>query len=235
MSEEVTTIDFQFEPNAQEKKKEHYIAFRIKYSAIKDHDQFKRILHGYTKWYVVEEHKSTNYHIQGVIFIRGKSMLPKSCIDKFRLQIRSLKWFHGNKDYALKLGDGNEKYLIYLSKGDKKGTQPIIYYNNYVLEDTVRLYHNKYWEENKKYKTTDAHRKYAKIIALELPEKYEQWQPEKKMAIKIIKYHDEQNLLIPDDYAIKKMVRTYLLKMEEEEENKYKYIERIVKKMYDYP
>ena len=50
-------------------------------------------------------------------------------------------------------------------------------------------------------------------MAIKLPEKYEKFENQSiGIGMKIIKYHDENNLLIPDDYQLKKMIRTYSYK-----------------------
>lgn len=205
-------MDYQFQKTENIKKTIHHVAFRIKYSQIQDHNRFKKFLHSYKNFFVVSENEQTNHHLQGVVTIPTKPVLPKSAIDTFRVKFKALGWFSGNKDYSLKLGDGSEKYLRYLCKGESSTKPPIIYINNFLLEEKINVLHNEYYIENKKYKTTDAHKKYAKIIQIKIPEKYKNACSLVKVIMQIIMYHDQNNLLIPDDYSLKKMARTYLFK-----------------------
>lgn len=214
----VTKITYDFEKTSNEKKCIHYIAFRIKYGAIEDHDRFKKFIHGYKQWFIVSENEQSNHHLQGVIVVSTNPITPKSAIDQFRNKLRALGWFNGNGDYSLKQGDGKEKYLRYLCKGDSEKSPPIVYHNNILLEEKIKSLHLKYYQEKDSYKTTEAHKKYYKIMSYKLPKTLEEKSESIQMMCKIILYHDANNLLIPDDYSLKKMWRTYMFKSYPEEQ-----------------
>lgn len=202
-----------------------------------DQDKLIRHLHQYHKWFVVKETEANREHIQGYIEIENiKKVLDKTIVDKFRKDLKKNQDLKGNSDFSVKLNDGAIENIIYLCKGKGTGTLPDIIMNNKILENEVRLNHNKYWEKNQELKATDGKKKWYKIKEVKLSEKIEEKYINNReiiWAIKIIKYHDENDLLIPDDYSIKKMVRTYMVK-ETEGDKKDRYIENIARNIYDY-
>lgn len=211
-------IEFEFDKIADEKKCIHHIAIRIKYGAIEDHDRFKKFIHGYKQWFIVSENEQTNHHLQGVIVVPTNPITPKSAIDQFRNKFKALGWFTGNKDYSMKYGDGKEKYLRYLCKGDSEKSQPVVYYNNKLLEEKVKSLHHDYYVERKGYKTAAGTKKYHQIMAYKLPKTLEDKSESIQVMCKIILWHDANDRLIPDDYSIKKMWRTYMFKSYSEEQ-----------------
>lgn len=202
-----------------EKHELHYIAFRVKRSSI-EHDTFVKFLHEYGKVFAVSENEQTNHHIQGIVQIRTKNkIIHKSAVDNFRRKMKARNGLVGNKDFSVKECDDNDKYITYLCKGASAKEPPIIFLHNWsnILESEIRLNHNKFWEVNKNLKSTDAHKKYHKIASLELPEKFQKMYLSDKMkwSLKIILYHYNNDLLIPDKYQLDKMITTYQMKTAE--------------------
>lgn len=205
-------MDIERKPN--EKYNEHYVSIRVHKEYVKEEDLIK-YLHQYDKpFMVLETHGSEREHYQSLFIKKSvRGSLPKTIRDNICRDIKKKLNLKGNKQFAVSyIYETPDKFLRYLCKGSKE-TLPDIKINNILLESQIAPYHHKYWEENKNYKTTDSHRKYAKIMAIKLPEKYEKYENHGiGIGMKIIKYHDENNLLIPDDYQLKKMIRTYSFK-----------------------
>lgn len=192
---------------------DHWIGFRVHKIVGPDEDTLIKFLHNYEKRFLVFEEEAERCHYQGVVnFQSKKETLRKSQLDDFKKKLKKVLCLNGNRDFATHIiYETPMKSIRYLCKGTKS-TMPNIKLNNILLEDEVRPYHLKYWEENKNYQSTDAHRKYAKIMAIKLPLFYEHKSIKRQIAMKIIMYSDKKNLLIPDDYQLKKMVRTYQFK-----------------------
>jgi hypothetical protein len=198
-----------------EPKVVHYIKFRI--TKWKSLDKLREMLMKYDKTMVVSENEKSNHHYQGIVVKKSKNpVMTKSVVDNFRKKIKKEQDLEGNKDFSIgEITETPEKYIRYLCKGGGEKDEPKVFINNILLENEVTLNHVKFWEENKNLKTTDANRKYNKIKAFELSKKVSEFVENKeeiKWAMKIIMYHDANNLLIPDGYSIKKMVKTYMMK-----------------------
>lgn len=212
---------------ATKKSLVHYIKFRI--TRWNDLDKFIRFLHQYDKVFMVSENESSNHHYQGIVVTKTKKLtLTKTSIDNFRRKLKENQSLDGNKDFSVgEVTETPEIYIRYLCKGNGEKVLPNVVSNNILLEDEVRLNHVKFWEENKKLKATDASKKFAKIRDFELSQEWlekTENAEELKWTMKIILYHDKQNLLIPDAYSIKKMVTTYMLKdCEQAKRNKIVY------------
>lgn len=190
------------------------ISFRLhKWSCT---DKLIKFIHQYHKWFVVIETEANREHIQGYVeVLNKKNVLPKTIVDKFRKDIKKSQDLNGNSDFSVKMNDGAIENIIYLCKGKGKETLPNILINNKVLENDIRLYRDKYWEKNEELKATDGKKKWYKIRDEKLSEKLQkkfQDNPQVIWTLKIIQYHNNNDLLIPDNYSIKKMVRTYILK-----------------------
>lgn len=200
----------------------HYIKFRI--TKWKSLDRLRIMLKKYDKTMVVSENEKSNHHYQGIVVKKSKApVMTKSIVDNFRRKLKKEQDLEGNKDFSIgEITETPEKYIRYLCKGGGEKEEPKVFMNNILLESELTLNHVKYWEENKNLKTTDANRKYDKIRAFQLSEKYEEiverTGPEIEWTMKIIMYHDTNNLLIPDSYSIKKMVKTYMLKNSDDKE-----------------
>lgn len=190
----------------------HYIKFRI--TKWTDIDKFIKFIHQYDKTFMVSENENSNHHYQGLIVSKTKKPCKsKSIVDAFRKKLKINQDLQGNKDFSVgEISETPEIYLRYLCKGAGPKTEPSVVTNNILLDNEVTLNHHKYWEENAKIKDHTSNRKYDKIRDYQLDEKYSSRPAEVQWAMKIILYHDENNLLIPDDYQIKKMVTTYIIK-----------------------
>ncbi len=196
-----------------EKYTEHWLSIRVHKEFVKEDDLVK-YLHKYDKpFMVLESDGSEREHYQSLFLkksVRGST--PKTTRDNVSRDVKEKLNLKGNKQFAVSyIYEEPDKFLRYLCKGSKDKL-PDIKINNILLENQVAPYHNKYWEENKNYKATDSHRKYSKIMALKIPEKYDKNSPLVQIIMKIIMYHDENNLLIPDDYQLRKQARTYHFK-----------------------
>lgn len=205
----------------KEDKIEHYIKFRL--TKWKSLEKLVETINKFDKSMMVSENENSNHHYQGIVMKKSKYPIQtKSVVDNFRRKIKKEQGLEGNKDFSIgEITETPEKYIRYLCKGGGEQQPPIIVNNNILLEDAVRLNHLKFWEENKNLKATDANRKYNKIKAFELSQEYAEMvenQTEIIWTMKIILYHDKNNLLIPDTYSIKKMVKTYMMKDTENKE-----------------
>jgi len=214
-----------------EKVKKQIIMFRLhKWS---DKDKLIRFIHGYNKYLVVME-KASRDHIQGVIIDEcKKGKLTKSYVDEFRKKLKINQDVKGNKDFSVSAYEyDEEKQYDYFLKGDGKDKEPEIILNNILLESEVRLGHVRYWEKNTELKKTDGKKKWYKIRDYKLPQEIEEKyyrEPRRLWYIKIVMYHDENDLLIPDDYQIKKMIKTYMIKEITDVKQKLRYIESLSK------
>lgn len=201
---------------------EVWVSFRL--HKWNDMDRLVKTIHGYEKFFVVLETKATREHIQGVVRLNAnKKTLPKSLIDNFRKKIKQTQDVNGNKDFSIKQNDGNIKNITYLCKGNGKEKMPNVLMNNILLEGDVRLNHLKYWDVNEELKRSDGKKKWYKIMEQKISEKYmfltesSEWQ---RWYMKIILYHDSNDLLLPDDRQIEKMINTYMFKQVEDKEAK---------------
>jgi hypothetical protein len=199
---------------------EVWITFRV--HNWKDKDSLIKMIHGYDKWFVVLETEANRDHIQGVVKKVCKNKInPKSVVDNFRIKLKKNQELEGNKDFSVKQNDGNEKNIVYLCKGKGRSVGPEVVMNNILLEEDVRLSHLKYWEKNEELKRTDGKKKWYKIKEQKLSEKWQkkvennQWV---EWYMKIILYHDSNDLIIPDQYQIEKLINTYMFKSVDDKE-----------------
>ena len=190
-----------------------------------------------TKRFIVIETEANREHIQGYLEIESKkAQLEKSVVDKFRRDLKKNQDVRGNADFSVKLNDGAEENIIYLCKGKGEGKLPNVFMNNKICPKLEEEYHKKYWETNNELKKNNDKKKWYKIREVKLcPKLEEKYHNNDSIlwAIKIIKYHDDNDLLIPDDYSIKKMVRTYQIK-DTEGDQKERLIEMTAKRIYEY-
>ena len=184
-------------------------------------DKLIQFMNQYKKTFMVLESTANREHIQGLVCIESsRKMMRKSIIDKFRIQVKKSMTIKGNKDYSLAISDGDQKHFVYLCKGDGNETLPKVLENNYLTEKQIQDYHKQYWEKNAELKRTDGNKKWYKIREYQLPKRYEDKCEEIKWYMKIVLYHNANDLLIPDNKQIQKMIRTYTYKESENPEEK---------------
>lgn len=216
----------------EDKVSEQWIMFRL--HKWKSKDSVIKFLHQYEKHIACFE-EASRYHVQGVVkIVKKRKVLKKTYINEFRKKIQESQDLHGQTDYALKLYEYNDEAKFdYFCKGGGKKEPPELWVNNvYPLENDVRLAHQRYWEKNAELKRTDGKKKWHKIKEYELPEEIEEKyyrEPQRLWYIRIVMYHDENDLLIPDDYQIKKMIKTYMIKDIGDKEQKLKYVASLSK------
>lgn len=207
-----------------------------------DEDKLIRFIHTRCmKWFVVKESASRD-HIQGHVEIHHKKndldkKQQKNVIDNFRNALKKNQDLHGQKEFSVKQTDGDPACWRYLCKGKGRNTMPdIIMDNLLVLEEKVRLTRDKYYEINDELKASDGKKKWYKIRDFKLPqnieEKYDK-DSRRLWYIKIVMYHDANDLLIPDDYQIKKMIKTYMIKEITDEDQKLKYVESLARQFVE--
>lgn len=164
----------------------------------------------YKSFLVIEYGKdNTNPHIQGIVEpVHTNSEKIKSRIDTFR---RKVKAAHsdivGNKRMSIKqCNDDIDNYIRYLCKGTKD--KPPIIANNSWKVDTDKQY-TKYWDINKTIKS----RKLCKIDSIKATEVdlIPKMSYIEKIYLQIMRYHKDNNLLIPDKYMFQKYYETIVI------------------------
>jgi len=130
--------------------------------------------------------------------------------------------------------DGGEVFLRYLCKGyEPKKRSPVrikyIYPLKYVMDTKVLENQDKYWEINEDYKSNN--KLYKKVKSMTINEKLIKCEnlsinqrEEIKWYMKIILYYDKEDKLQPNDFQIRKMVKTYMFKeVEDKDKEIYAY------------
>jgi len=220
--------------------KEHWISFRVHKDYV-DEDALIKYYHKYNKPFMVLESSQdvkgydgkscVRDHYQGMVQKKSnRGATPKTIRDNVSRDIKKTLNLKGNKEFATTyIYESPEKFLRYLCKGSKDKL-PNVIINNILLEEELRLTHLKYWEENKNYKELKGNKEYREIMAQVLPKKWQE-KPEKvQITMKIIQYKKEKNLLIPDNYQLKKLTRTYYMRTMEDDLF-YNYSYRIAKEV----
>lgn len=190
-----------------------------------------------TVFLVEEKGANGRIHLQGLLSHKHNA-------DYIQRDKNGLKYNHpeyknitisGKYDKKDITADGGEVFLRYLCKGyEPKKRSPVrikyIYPLKYVMDTKVLELQDNYWEINEDYKSNN--KLYKKIKNMTISEKRKksvlvpnlnQNQREEILwYMKIILYYDKEDKLQPNDFQIRKMVKTYMFK-EVADEDKEEY------------
>ena len=202
------------------------VGFRVTLMNYKDHDKIVKYFQNKVGAFMVVENEESNKHFQGeftVVAKKNKPVYHKSMVRQAREEFKKAmidnlidEKKNANAMYSFKEVSDVNGWYRYLCKGDSKAKDPVVVIRNGIMtEEVVEVYHETYWIEYEQMKENGKKTKFELIRDMVVEEDVGHQLEDKTQAMwayKIIKYHYENGLIIPNEIYIKKLVVTYMLK-----------------------
>lgn len=192
----------------------HYTKFSIKLRE-DEKDELVKYFHQYDKRFIVlEQGEDHSEHVQGLIISNNTADTLRNHFKKSRHYTKGISFGFSDRYDGKKICEkGSKIYIRYLCKGFKhKKRSPFIILSNSIETNAKVLeeYQDTYWKINKENKS--GKKLYNKISAIEVPSQFLGKCPRFQWGYKIVRYHLDNDLIIPTSHRLTQIIETYLIR-----------------------